>query len=142
MNWIKKQFSKETWSPYAAGVLLGLVVILAVLLSHSLVGASGAFENLAGIVGKAIVPAAWIHNNAYGFTYRDEVPRLTGFHSFSGGELSFYPIRYDYPQPLLPALPPDTVEFPARTAYCREVQAYTNTDRCALRLRPADNTVS
>ena len=66
MNWIKQQFSKETWSPYAAGVLLGIVVILAVLLSHNLVGASGGFENVAGIIGKAIAPAAF--DNTY-FNY-------------------------------------------------------------------------
>jgi uncharacterized protein len=59
MDWIKKQFSKETWSPYVAGILLGLVVILAVLLSKTLLGASGAFENLAGMIGKAIAPTAF-----------------------------------------------------------------------------------
>ena len=36
MNWLKKQLSKEVWSPYVAGILLGLVGILAVLLSKSL----------------------------------------------------------------------------------------------------------
>jgi uncharacterized membrane protein YedE/YeeE len=66
MNWIKKQLSKETWSPYVAGILLGIVVILAVVLSNTLLGASGAFESLAGIFGKAIAPAAF--NNTY-FNY-------------------------------------------------------------------------
>ena len=56
MNWIKTQFQKELWSPYVAGVLLGIVGVLAVWLSDSLLGASGAFENLAGLVGKAIAP--------------------------------------------------------------------------------------
>jgi hypothetical protein len=50
---------KDEWSPYVAGVLLGLVGILAVWLSDSLLGASGAFENLAGMVGKAVAPAAF-----------------------------------------------------------------------------------
>jgi len=63
MNWLKNQLSKEVWSPYVAGILLGLVGILAVLLSKSLLGASGAFENLAGMVGKAIAPKAF--NNMY-----------------------------------------------------------------------------
>ena len=63
MNWLKNQISKETWSPYVAGILLGIVGILAVLLSNSLLGASGAFENLAGLVGKAIAPLAF--NNMY-----------------------------------------------------------------------------
>ncbi len=40
---------KEVWSPYVAGILLGIVGILAVWLSDSLLGASGAFENLAGM---------------------------------------------------------------------------------------------
>jgi uncharacterized membrane protein YedE/YeeE len=59
MNWIIKQIRKETWSPYAAGILLGIVGILAVLLSNSLLGASGAFENIAGMIGKAIAPKAF-----------------------------------------------------------------------------------
>ncbi len=63
MNWIMKQLHKEVWSPYAAGILLGVVGILAVFLSNSLLGASGAFENLAGLVGKAIAPQAF--DNTY-----------------------------------------------------------------------------
>jgi hypothetical protein len=59
MNWIKQQIGKELWSPYAAGILLGIVGILAVVLSNSLLGASGAFENLAGMIGKAIAPKAF-----------------------------------------------------------------------------------
>jgi uncharacterized membrane protein YedE/YeeE len=47
---------KESWSPYAAGALLGVVGILAVWLSESLLGASGTFENFAGMVGKAVAP--------------------------------------------------------------------------------------
>ena len=56
MNWIKKQLSKELWSPYAAGVLLGIVGILTVALAQRLLGASGGFENLAAYIGKAISP--------------------------------------------------------------------------------------
>lgn len=59
MNWLKTQFKKELWSPYIAGALLGIVGILAVWMSDSLLGASGAFENLAGIVGKAVTPDAF-----------------------------------------------------------------------------------
>jgi uncharacterized membrane protein YedE/YeeE len=66
MEWIKKQFGKETWSPYAAGILLGIVVILTVVLTNNLLGASGAFENLAGMIGKAVAPAAF--DNTY-FNY-------------------------------------------------------------------------
>ena len=56
MKYLIAQFRKEEWSPYVAGILLGVVGVLAVLLSDSLLGASGAFENLAGLVGKAIAP--------------------------------------------------------------------------------------
>ncbi len=63
MNWIVQQFKKETWSPYAAGVLLGITGVLAVVLSNKLLGASGAFESLAGMIGKAIAPKAF--DNTY-----------------------------------------------------------------------------
>jgi len=63
MDWIVKQFRKEEWSPYAAGALLGLVGVLAVALSNSLLGASGGFENVAGLIGRAIAPTAF--NNLY-----------------------------------------------------------------------------
>jgi len=56
MNWLKKQLSKELWSPYMAGALLGIVGILTVILAHALLGASGGFENVAGYIGKAIDP--------------------------------------------------------------------------------------
>jgi hypothetical protein len=63
MNWLKSQISKETWSPYVAGVVLGIIGILTVLLSNSLLGASGAFESLAGLIGKKVAPA--LFNNVY-----------------------------------------------------------------------------
>jgi uncharacterized membrane protein YedE/YeeE len=63
MNWLKTQLGKELWSPYAAGILLGIVGVLAVWLSDSLLGASGAFQNLAGILGKAVAPD--LFNNMY-----------------------------------------------------------------------------
>ena len=59
MKWITDYIHKEVWSPYVAGILLGIVGILAVFLSNSLLGASGAFENLAGMIGKAIAPKAF-----------------------------------------------------------------------------------
>jgi hypothetical protein len=63
MNRIKAFISQETWSPYVAGVLLGIVGLLAVLLSDALLGASGAFESLAGLVGKKVAPS--LFSNAY-----------------------------------------------------------------------------
>lgn len=57
-KWINS-FRQELWSPYIAGILLGIVGVLAVWLSDSLLGASGAFENLAGWIGKALAPQAF-----------------------------------------------------------------------------------
>jgi len=59
MKFIMNYIRKETWSPCVAGILLGVVGIMAVWLSNSLLGASGAFENLAGLIGKAIAPGAF-----------------------------------------------------------------------------------
>jgi len=59
MKFILNYIRKEEWSPYVAGVLLGIVGVLAVLLSDKLLGASGAFENIAGLIGKAIAPKAF-----------------------------------------------------------------------------------
>ena len=59
MKFILNYIRKEEWSPYVAGILLGVVGVLAVLLSNSLLGASGAFENIAGLIGKAVAPRAF-----------------------------------------------------------------------------------
>ncbi|HWQ84831.1 MAG TPA: YeeE/YedE thiosulfate transporter family protein [Anaerolineales bacterium] len=63
MSSFVQQFRKELWSPYVAGIFLGITGILAVWLSDSLLGASGAFENVAGMIGKAIAPETF--NNMY-----------------------------------------------------------------------------
>ena len=66
MQAVLNYFRKEEWSPYVAGGLLGVVGVLAVALSHSLLGASGSFENLAGMIGKALAPK--LFDNLY-FNY-------------------------------------------------------------------------
>jgi hypothetical protein len=63
MNRVRSLLTQETWSPYLAGGLLGVVGLLAVGLSNHLLGASGGFENLAGMAGKAVAPAAF--DNVY-----------------------------------------------------------------------------
>jgi len=63
MNAVIAYIKKDEWSPYIAGGLLGVVGVLAVALSNSLLGASGAFENLAGMIGKVIAPD--LFNNMY-----------------------------------------------------------------------------
>jgi hypothetical protein len=54
MKRIAAFFSQITWSPYVAGILLGVVGLLAVLLANALLGASGAFESIVGWLGKAL----------------------------------------------------------------------------------------
>ena len=66
MKFILNYIRKEEWSPYVAGILLGITGVLAVLLSDKLLGASGAFENIAGLIGKAIAPRAF-YNTYFNF---------------------------------------------------------------------------
>ncbi len=63
MKAIWNYIRREEWSPYIAGILLGVVGILAVWINNSLLGASGAFENLVGIIGKKIAPS--LFDNMY-----------------------------------------------------------------------------
>ena len=63
MNRIKAFISQETWSPYLAGILLGIVGLLTVLLANTLLGASGAFESIVGLIGKKIAPS--LFSNVY-----------------------------------------------------------------------------
>jgi hypothetical protein len=63
MHRIKSFISQEIWSPYVAGILLGLVGLLAVLLADQLLGASGAFESIVGWIGKRVAPG--LVNNLY-----------------------------------------------------------------------------
>lgn len=63
MQLVWNYLRKEEWSPYIAGGLLGLVGVLAVALTNNLLGASGAFENIAGLIGKAVAPA--LFDNLY-----------------------------------------------------------------------------
>ncbi|PWB49846.1 MAG: YeeE/YedE family protein [Anaerolineales bacterium] len=55
--------SQELWSPYLAGILLGIVGLLTVLLANALLGASGAFESIVGWIGKNLNLSAF--NNIY-----------------------------------------------------------------------------
>ena len=66
MKSIINYIRKDEWSPYIAGILLGVVGILAVWLSNNLLGASGAFENIVGLIGKSVAPK--LFDNMY-FNY-------------------------------------------------------------------------
>lgn len=63
MHTVWNYLRKEEWSPYIAGGLLGLVGVLAVALTNNLLGASGAFENVAGLIGQAVAPT--LFDNLY-----------------------------------------------------------------------------
>ena len=63
MNWFVAQLRKKTWSPYAAGVLLGVVATLSIWIPNQLLGGSGSFESLAGLLQQALYPAGL--NNVY-----------------------------------------------------------------------------
>jgi len=56
-------FRQEEWSPYVSGIVLGIIAVLSLLLAHHPVGASGSFENVAGLIGKAIAPR--VFDNIY-----------------------------------------------------------------------------
>jgi len=45
---------KDEWSPYIAGILLGLVAVLSMWLAQQSLGASGAFESVVGALGKSL----------------------------------------------------------------------------------------
>ncbi len=55
-GWLVEQIRKEHWSPYAAGVLLGITCILAVLLAQHLLGASSAIASIASNVVQKAAP--------------------------------------------------------------------------------------
>ncbi|MBI4788858.1 MAG: YeeE/YedE family protein [Chloroflexi bacterium] len=48
---------QKEWSPYLAGALLGVVYILGIAFTGVIPGASGAFENVAGLIAQVIAPA-------------------------------------------------------------------------------------
>jgi uncharacterized membrane protein YedE/YeeE len=56
MNWVMQQLKKESWNPYAAGALFGVVVALAPVLTGNLMGSSGSFINIAGLVERVVTP--------------------------------------------------------------------------------------
>lgn len=47
---------EKTWSPYAAGALAGLLLILSVLISGKYFGASTTFVRAAGLIEQSVAP--------------------------------------------------------------------------------------
>jgi uncharacterized protein len=54
---------QKEWSPYLAGALLGVIYIVSVAVAGIIPGASGAFENIAGMFAKVFSPD--LANNTY-----------------------------------------------------------------------------
>lgn len=57
MDWIIEQMKKKSWSPYAAGVFLGLINVLALILISKPLGASAAFAKLTSFIIKIFSPS-------------------------------------------------------------------------------------
>jgi hypothetical protein len=95
MKPIIEYIKKDQWSPYIAGILLGLVAVLIAVVSTAFhdpsiaLGASGAFESLWGGLAQVVSPD-WIAKNLYFKAVR--LPGLTWeavmlFGLFIGGAL-------------------------------------------------------
>ncbi len=54
---------QKEWSPYLAGALLGVVYIASIAVAGIVPGASGAFENVGGLIAQIVSPA--LANNTY-----------------------------------------------------------------------------
>jgi uncharacterized protein len=54
---------QKEWSPYLAGALLGVVYIASIAVAGIVPGASGAFENVGGLIAQVVSPA--LANNTY-----------------------------------------------------------------------------
>ena len=55
-NWLVAQLRKPEWSPYAAGIMLGIVFAFSLLVAGQMPGSSGAFESLIAYLGSRIFP--------------------------------------------------------------------------------------
>ncbi len=56
MNRVIQLLKKESWNPYVAGALFGVVVALAPVLTGNLMGASGSFLNMIGMIERGVAP--------------------------------------------------------------------------------------
>jgi hypothetical protein len=64
LAWIWTRLRKENWSPYAAGILLGITAILAVAIGDHLLSASGGIATIASSLFSTL-PAETTSNNIY-----------------------------------------------------------------------------
>lgn len=54
---------QKQWSPYLAGALVGIVYIFSIAVAGIVPGASGAFENVGGLIATVVAPA--LASNTY-----------------------------------------------------------------------------
>ncbi len=55
----------ETWSPYVAGAMIGLLNCIAIVISDSFIGCSSAFSNSSGMLEKLICGQAAVQKTYY-----------------------------------------------------------------------------
>ncbi len=65
-------FSAYQWSPYAVGIGIGLLNIIALILSNKVLGASTTYVNVSGMIRKWIDPE-YVKNNPF---YSSNVPNI------------------------------------------------------------------
>ncbi len=69
VGWIWAQLRRENWSPYAAGILLGIVGILAVAIGNHLLSASSGIATIASSLFSSLAPKAAGENIYFKFIY-------------------------------------------------------------------------
>jgi hypothetical protein len=88
-SWLVEMLSKEQWSPYAAGILLGVVCILSVLLAGRTLGASAAISGIGSTLVNQAAPDTAGQNMYFKFLmppgFNWEIALLVGV--FFGGLL-------------------------------------------------------
>ena len=91
MNAVIKYIRKDEWSPYVAGILLGLVGIATVWTANTTLGASGGFENISAMLGKAVAPGLF-DNVYFNFVMKPEItfPVILLVGIFFGGMLGAF----------------------------------------------------
>jgi len=65
-------FQLEIWSPYAVGILIGLLNVLALLFSDNVLGASTSYVKASGMV-RRLFDAEYVRKNEY---YQKNVPEV------------------------------------------------------------------
>jgi uncharacterized protein len=92
-------FPEPAWSPYLVGALIGLLAMLTLSISRKPVGASSAYADLAGLIGRLVAPRHIAslpyfrqHKPAISWTLLFVLGAIVGsfLAAWSGGELTGY----------------------------------------------------